>query len=191
MKCRNAPNGAIKLADNLKRYAKDRDNAFAYYWRLEKIGPSELYDATAGEIEARDVENRLNYSAEQRKNTRPDIDRSDVVFADGNVSSFLSKGNESDSKRLIQLIQENINEIPTNNLYDIFGDGIIDGVKSRYILDIFDMQGNTAYRKDLGTIELTESGAESTIFHGFGKNKLIAAKGIKKCYREWKNNIQN
>ena len=98
LKCRNAPNGAIKLADNLKRYAKDRDNAFAYYWRLEKIGPSELYDATAGEIEARDVENRLNYSAEQRKNTRPDIDRSDVVFADGNVSSFLSKGNESDSK---------------------------------------------------------------------------------------------
>ena len=152
-----------------------------YYFLKKSIDTKSMiaYRNTAGEIEARDVSNRLDYTSEQRRNTRPDIDRTDVVFADGSVSSFLSKGNESDSKRLIQLIQENINEIPKNSLYDISGDGIIDGVKSRYILDIFDMQGNTAYRKDLGTIELTESGAESTIFHGFGKNKLIAAKGIK------------
>lgn len=40
------------------------------------------YYNTAGEIEARDVADRVNYSPKQRKNTRPDIDRKGVVFAD-------------------------------------------------------------------------------------------------------------
>ncbi len=40
------------------------------------------YQSTAGEIEARDAANRADLNAEERKNTRPDIDRSDVVFAD-------------------------------------------------------------------------------------------------------------
>ena len=43
--------------------------------------PGELYGMTAGEVEARDAGNRVDMTAEQRKNTRPDIDRSDVVFA--------------------------------------------------------------------------------------------------------------
>jgi hypothetical protein len=40
-----------------------------------------LYYRTAGEVEARDAASRRDLSAEQRKNTRPDIDRRDVVFA--------------------------------------------------------------------------------------------------------------
>lgn len=40
------------------------------------------YRNTAGEIEARDTANRVNLNSEQRKNTRPDIDRKDVVFAE-------------------------------------------------------------------------------------------------------------
>lgn len=91
LKKAEAPNGAIELADNLKQYAKDRDEAFSYYWRLKKGNPSELYKATAGEIEARDVEKRLNYTVEQRKNTRPNIDRKDVVFADGSTGISLSQ----------------------------------------------------------------------------------------------------
>jgi hypothetical protein len=46
------------------------------------------YDRNAGEIEARDVANRAELTAEQRKNTRPDIDRTDVVFADVGSESF-------------------------------------------------------------------------------------------------------
>ena len=44
--------------------------------------PVELYYSTAGEIEARDTAKRIDMSEEQRKNTRPDIDREDVVFSD-------------------------------------------------------------------------------------------------------------
>lgn len=44
------------------------------------------YLNTAGEIEAYDVGDRVGMTAEQRKNTRPDIDRTDVVFAGDGTS---------------------------------------------------------------------------------------------------------
>lgn len=45
----------------------------------------QLYYDTAGEIEARDTAARVDLTAEQRKEKRPDIDRTDVVFADKNI----------------------------------------------------------------------------------------------------------
>lgn len=47
-----------------------------------------LHFNTAGEIEAMDVSSRIYMTEEQRKNTRPDIDRTDVVFADENSISM-------------------------------------------------------------------------------------------------------
>ena len=43
---------------------------------------SDAYYKTAGEIEARDTASRLSLNEEQRKATRPSIDREDVVFSD-------------------------------------------------------------------------------------------------------------
>ncbi len=51
----------------------------------------DYYERTAGEIEARDAANRMDYTDEQRKNIRPDIDRTDVVFADGGRSYSISE----------------------------------------------------------------------------------------------------
>ena len=48
----------------------------------------DLYRSTAGEVEARDVSNRQGLTATQRKNTRPDIDRTDVVFASSYQVSY-------------------------------------------------------------------------------------------------------
>lgn len=110
LKKAEAPNGAIELADNLKQYAKDRDEAFSYYWRLKKGNPSELYKATAGEIEARDAEKRLNYTAEQRKNTRPDIDRKDVVFADGGTSYSIAY--TTDNKPVAVIDEDILDGVP-------------------------------------------------------------------------------
>lgn len=45
----------------------------------------ELYRNTAGEIEARDAANRRGYSAEQRRQLRPDLGNELTVFADGGV----------------------------------------------------------------------------------------------------------
>lgn len=50
---------------------------------------SNMYRDTAGEIEARDTAARRSLTPEQRKNTRPDIDRTDVVFVDSDLSNSI------------------------------------------------------------------------------------------------------
>ncbi len=75
-----------------------------------------LYQNTAGEIEARDSANRRNLNAEQRKNTRPDIDRTDVVFADESAVSYFSKetydGEIASIREQIVESQEELNKMP-------------------------------------------------------------------------------
>lgn len=48
----------------------------------------EFYRNTAGEIEARDTAARRRMSAEERKNTPPNLGDADTVFADGNTTSY-------------------------------------------------------------------------------------------------------
>lgn len=48
----------------------------------------EFYRNTAGEIEARDTTSRRRMSAEERKNTPPELGDADTVFADGNGVSM-------------------------------------------------------------------------------------------------------
>ncbi len=85
-----------RFKDNSK-FAKQIANCeaeIAEYERQRKeitkgMNVVDQYLNTAGEIEARDTESRLNLSEKQRKNTRPDIDRTSVVFADGDVSNSI------------------------------------------------------------------------------------------------------
>ena len=76
------------MLDNLREYMRDRDTAQSEYLKIKNRSPGELYKATAGEIEARDTANRANLTAGERKNTRPDIDRTDVVFANNSSESM-------------------------------------------------------------------------------------------------------
>ena len=48
----------------------------------------ELYRNTAGEIEARNAANRRSYSAEQRRQLRPDLGNEATVFADGGGTAY-------------------------------------------------------------------------------------------------------
>ena len=60
--------------------------------------PSEVYDRfyknTAGEIEARDAADRRGYTAEQRRQLRPDLGNEATVFADGGVGYFAMSAEE-------------------------------------------------------------------------------------------------
>ena len=49
-------------------------------------GSNENYNIVAGEIEARDSAHRSNFTEEQRKNIRPDIDRTDVAISNDDIS---------------------------------------------------------------------------------------------------------
>ena len=80
---------AFGYTDILDRYFElqsDVTKVFNEIERRRRRSPDELYFSTAGEIEARDSTARLDMSSGERKNIRPDIDRKDVVFAEGGVS---------------------------------------------------------------------------------------------------------
>ena len=72
------------------RYWNDRmERGFSKRWASgEEMMPSELYRNTAGEIEARDTASRRRMTAEERKNTPPNLGDADTVFADGNTTSY-------------------------------------------------------------------------------------------------------
>ena len=75
------------------------------YSKRDKNGiefmPSDLYRATAGEIEARDVTSRMDMTPNQRKSTRPDVDREEVVFAEDGISYSLREGAKDDVERAL------------------------------------------------------------------------------------------
>lgn len=55
----------------------------------------EFYRNTAGEIEARDTTSRRRMSAEERKNTPPNLGDADTVFADGSGASMAYVSNDA------------------------------------------------------------------------------------------------
>lgn len=74
---------------NIENFA--RGSTIEHWENSNSDNPYGDYYKTAGEIEARDVEKRIDYNTEQRKNIRPDIDREDAVFADSEVSYSTKK----------------------------------------------------------------------------------------------------
>ena len=85
--------------DNAARYAQNdsqRDVLWDYTQAYSKLSDfykngrryaGDMYTNTAGEIEARDVSSRLEMTAEQRREMRPDIDRPRVYFSEKNAGS--------------------------------------------------------------------------------------------------------
>ena len=124
----------------------------------EERSAYEQYENTAGEIEARDVSKRLDYDADKRKNTRPDIDRSDVVFAENSSVSYFAKekkNSEVESIRL-QLINhlDEINKIsPVANVnYEYTNKE----TAKKDAFNLYSTKGLSVDRKNFGIIELSE-----------------------------------
>ena len=69
----------------LKKYAESVENYYGVRNNID-ITSYMAYENSAGEIEARDVSERRNLTTIERKNTRPDIDRTDVYFTDNELS---------------------------------------------------------------------------------------------------------
>ena len=72
----------------------------------------DLYKNTAGEIEARDVQNRMNMTEEERKNTFPESMKKngDVVFANKKTGKYSISINEDVIGRFsIKSIQDYVN----------------------------------------------------------------------------------
>lgn len=80
---------------------------------INSLGNYSYYERIAGEVEARDVARRSDMDSEQRKNTRPDVDREDVVFAE-TLSEIYSIGESSDGKPVV-VVNDDITKYATND----------------------------------------------------------------------------
>lgn len=68
---------------------------------VKEMTPEDMYKNTAGEIEARDVSKRINYTAEQRKSIMPDRGNNKTLFSSSNdykYSEETLKQNRTDSE---------------------------------------------------------------------------------------------
>lgn len=86
-------NALEKRSDELYRelYGKEWFGKLNRYDRIlgdASEAVKEFYWNTAGEIEARDTTSRRRMSAEERKNTPPELGDADTVFADGSISAL-------------------------------------------------------------------------------------------------------
>ena len=111
---------------------------------------------------------RVWNSAEKR-----DSNKGEIKFSSNGIY-----GNES--RFIVDTIYENINSISEDELFFVKTEKIPEGMKkSEYVLNIFEQQGKIANNNIIGEVELAQSGAKSTVFHGFGAEKLAATKAIK------------
>lgn len=71
-----------ELVDELEDSQKDLQESQNKLRELRNMSPAEFYKYAAGEVEARDTANRLNYSEGERRATRPDIDSPSIQVED-------------------------------------------------------------------------------------------------------------
>lgn len=71
-----------KLVDEFEEQRKQYDEVNGKSRDLRNMSAKDFYKYAAGEVEARDSANRLNYDSEERRTNRPDIDSPTVLVED-------------------------------------------------------------------------------------------------------------
>ena len=126
---------------------------------LRLTTPEGQYHAVAGEIEAYNVQGRRRLTAEQRKNTRPNIDREDAIIENNSSVSFFGKNernNDVDSIRT-QLF-EHVDEIKTMSpVADINYKYKSKEAAKKDAYELYKTKGLHIERQHFGIIELSEN----------------------------------
>ena len=151
----------------------------------------ELYENTAGEIEARDAAERINLSAEQRKNTRPDVDRTDVVFAGDSQVSYFAK-NEYDAETAGIKDQIRNSQDLLNKMEVVYSGNVPTHFENRlqskkWAVEELSKRGFKADRQGFGVIEFSEKDIYGALDH-LDSNEERAA--IAAIYHVLKRGIQ-
>lgn len=144
--------------------------------------PTEQYQNTAGEIEARDAASRRTMTEQQRRETAPNTGDENTVFADledrinsldreyGPNAEEAPAAEEIDTEENIRRAaeMEPVAEITGKE----FPKGETDLVTQ--VENFFNRQGNRVYNQQLGEIVLDRRGIKSDIAHGIGRKKAAA-----------------
>ncbi len=120
------------------------------------------YDRNAGEIEARDAAHRANMTSEQRKNTRPNIDREDVVFADkSSVSYFAANNKNAENESTKEQLRNHLDEVNAMEPVANVRYQVVNKQKAKQdTKDFYKSKGYKLDRQNFGVIEMGESEVE-------------------------------
>jgi hypothetical protein len=163
------------LADSNKRVDYLRDEYYKQVRILQLTTPSGQYNAVAGEIEAYDVQARRKMSAEERKNTRPNIDREDAIVIEG-------ENNFAESTMAIRHAEDGavVKSPVTETVISAFKGGVRDSITTEFVaLPKQEMSVTTGEGQILHQIE----GIKATPVKGIGGQTIAGFTGRE--VREW------
>ncbi len=132
--------------------------------------------ATAGSAEARKLEQAKKLFEKVYREAEAKINTAD----EGGVRYSFSEKSSGNDKVIIDSIKHNIALISKEEKFSVKSETLPENIKkSQYVFNIFVEQGGFAENSKIGLVELTNAGAKSTVFHGFGNEKLAAVRAIK------------
>lgn len=176
----------VGLDDEINRYYDLQLEVDIQERRVKNMSPSELYYNTAGEIEARDVAQRRELNAQQRRETIPNLGDSRTVFAEEfDEQSFAEMDAEYgpqmqsyfDPDVSTEEIDSNIQRVAQMDpIVQISGEEFAKGTKdlTTQVEEFFARIGNFAHNEQLGDVVLDRRGVKNDIAHGVGRKKAAA-----------------
>ena len=98
----------------------------------------------------------------------------------GRGSTTFIDNDNSESKEILRITEENISKVSDKQIFNIDKDFVFKlNNKSNDIFEYSTSLGGIAVNPQYGIVELSKSGSKSTVFHGFGREKLASIYGIK------------
>ena len=138
---------------------------------------ADLYRSTAGEIEARDVQDRLQLGEAERRATEPNLGDENTVFAEGSGTSYdikYPKYTDEEMKNNSLKLQH------MDIVKEMSGGEFSDHSRTLYenVLEFFNSLGNYVHSEEFGDVALTPSSVRSDIRHGTTREKIVAYAAI-------------
>lgn len=147
------------------------------YWRAKGAEDAkELYRRTAGEIEARETQRRMNMTAQERRENMPDLGWEQAVFADDSPSAQMSAEEKGAiHNELLEKVEATAQTLG-EPLAELTGEEFTKGEKNlvQQVGEYFDQLGGQVERQGFGTVRLSRRGVKDSMAHGLGRKKAAA-----------------
>ena len=119
--------------------------------------PTDLYRDTAGEIEARDTAKRRELTAQERRETPPDLGNEDTVFADGGDGYAMSQSEQDSVKEQLREHQDALNNMKAvATIRDNGWKGMSTGAFRQKIVNDLKKTGYRVDNPSIGVIDFDE-----------------------------------
>ena len=163
--------------DAVQKYL-DADFDMRMAYTPQELLPRDAYLDTAGEIEARETQRRMNMTAQERRENMPDLGWDRAVFAEDSPSAEMSAEEKGAiHNELLEKVEANAQAVAENGpLAELTGEEFTKGEKNlvQQVGEYFDQLGGQVEREGFGTVRLSRRGIKDSMAHGLGRKKAAA-----------------